>query len=80
MSLNPGRRIRYDRLVRPETGHTIMVPLDHGMIYGPMRGIEDPAAMVRNVVAGGVDGVIFSRAGQAATERRAPAAAGLSIS
>jgi DhnA family fructose-bisphosphate aldolase class Ia len=60
VSLNPGRRIRYDRLVRPETGHTIMVPLDHGMIYGPMRGIEDPVAMVRSVVAGGVDGVIFN--------------------
>ena len=28
------------------------LPLDHGMIYGPMRGIEDPAAMVRNVIAG----------------------------
>ena len=69
MSLNPGRRIRYDRLVRPETGHTIMVPLDHGMIYGPMRGIEDPAAMVQ-CGRWGRGWCHLHVTGQAATERR----------
>ena len=58
--LNVGKQIRYNRIVNPETGKTLMVPLDHGIILGPLAGIEDPAKTIRDVVAGGADAVIFN--------------------
>ena len=50
--IDVGKQIRYNRIVNPETGRTVIVPLDHGIILGPIAGIEDPAETVRKVVAG----------------------------
>ncbi len=61
-----GKKIRYDRIVNPRTGRTVMIPLDHGVILGPLAGIQDPSDTVRQVVAGGADAVIFN-AGMAGT-------------
>ena len=58
--IDVGKQVRYNRIVNPKTGRTVMVPLDHGIILGPIAGIEDPAETVRRVVAGGADAVIFN--------------------
>jgi fructose-bisphosphate aldolase/2-amino-3,7-dideoxy-D-threo-hept-6-ulosonate synthase len=58
--IDVGRQIRYNRIVNPETGRTVMVPLDHGIILGPLAGIENPTVTVRHVVAGGANAVIFN--------------------
>ena len=58
--IDVGRQVRLNRIVNPSTGKTVMVPLDHGIIFGPATGIEDPAATVRKVVAGGADAVVFN--------------------
>ncbi|MCY4089812.1 MAG: 2-amino-3,7-dideoxy-D-threo-hept-6-ulosonate synthase [Caldilineaceae bacterium] len=58
--IDVGKQIRYNRIVSPETGKTVIVPLDHGIILGPVAGIEDPAETVRKVVAGGASAVIFN--------------------
>jgi fructose-bisphosphate aldolase/2-amino-3,7-dideoxy-D-threo-hept-6-ulosonate synthase len=55
-----GKQIRYNRLVDPGTGHTVMVPMDHGIISGPIAGIRNPALTVRQVVKGGANAVIFN--------------------
>ena len=55
-----GKKIRYDRIVNPGTGKTVMIPLDHGVILGPVAGIEDPGDTVRQVVTGGADAVILN--------------------
>ena len=65
-TVDVGKKVRYDRIVNPRTGRTVMIPLDHGVILGPLAGIEDPAYTVRQVVAGGADAVIFN-AGMAGT-------------
>ena len=65
-TVDVGKKVRYDRIVNPHTGKTVMIPLDHGVILGPMAGIEDPRETVRRVVAGGADAVIFN-AGMAGT-------------
>ena len=59
-TVDVGKKVRYDRIVNPGTGKTVMIPLDHGVILGPMAGIEDPRETVRRVVAGGADAVIFN--------------------
>ena len=58
--IDVGKQIRYNRIVSPETGKTVIVPLDHGIILGPVAGIEDPSETVRKVVAGGASAVIFN--------------------
>ena len=58
--IDVGKTVRYVRIVNAGTGKTVMVPLDHGVIQGPVPGIEDPAATVREVVSGGADAVIFN--------------------
>ena len=65
-TVDVGKKVRYDRIVNPRTGRTVMIPLDHGIILGPLAGIEDPGETVRQVVAGGADAVIFN-AGMAGT-------------
>ena len=58
--IDVGKQVRFNRIVNPETGRTVIVPLDHGIILGPVAGIEDPAETVRKVVAGGASAVIFN--------------------
>ena len=57
---NVGKEIRYNRIVNPETGKMVLIPLDHGVIMGPLSGIEDPTQTVAQVVAGGANGVIIN--------------------
>ena len=59
-TIDVGKKVRYDRIVNPRTGKTVMIPLDHGVILGPVSGIEDPRETVRQVVKGGADAVIFN--------------------
>ena len=55
-----GKEVRCSRLMCPETGRMVIVPLDHGVILGPIRGIEEPSDTVGRVVEGGADAVIFN--------------------
>lgn len=58
--IDVGKQVRYNRIVRPDTGKTVIIPFDHGIILGPIKGIEDPALTVRQAVAGGADAVLFN--------------------
>jgi len=51
------RRIR--RLFCHADGRAILVPIDHGLYTGPMRGIEDPLRIAQVVLAG-ADGLLIS--------------------
>ena len=59
--MHTGMKIRYDRIVNPETGKTVMIPFDHGMPFGVLEGIGDPRLTVRRVADGGADAVIFNQ-------------------
>jgi 3-hydroxy-5-phosphonooxypentane-2,4-dione thiolase len=37
---------RIARILRPDTGHTVMLAVDHGYFYGPMPGLEKPSEQV----------------------------------
>ena len=58
--IDVGKEVRYNRIVNPSTGRTVMIPLDHGIILGPLEGITDPSELVADVVSGGADAVIFN--------------------
>ena len=59
--MHPGLKIRYDRIVNPETGKTVILPFDHGLPFGPLPGITDPRQTVRWAIAGGATGILFNQ-------------------
>lgn len=53
-----GKRIRFERIFDRKTKRTIIIPMDHGMSEGTIKGLEDMAAMVDSVAIGGANAVI----------------------
>ncbi|HMQ55722.1 MAG TPA: deoxyribose-phosphate aldolase [Anaerolineae bacterium] len=48
---------RFNRIFRPD-GRALIVAFDHGMIDGPAKGMEQPAATLRQIVTGGADAIL----------------------
>lgn len=48
-----------NRIFRPD-GRVLIVAFDHGMIDGPAKGMEQPSATLRKIVAGGADAILTS--------------------
>lgn len=50
---------RLNRIFRPD-GRALIVAMDHGLLDGPCKGLENPAETIAKVVAGGADAVLTS--------------------
>ena len=37
-----GMKNRLSRIIKPKTGHTLMLAVDHGYFMGPTTGLERP--------------------------------------
>jgi len=59
--MNVGKQIRMNSLFNKETGNSVCIAIDHGGIAGPMQGINNPAELVRQCVAGGADCILTTR-------------------
>lgn len=53
-----GKQVRLERVMDRETRRTIIVPMDHGVTVGPIRGLIDMAATVNEVAEGGANAVL----------------------
>ncbi|HUT37504.1 MAG TPA: 2-amino-3,7-dideoxy-D-threo-hept-6-ulosonate synthase [Planctomycetota bacterium] len=53
-----GKRIRLERILNRNTGRTVVVPMDHGVTVGPIRGLVDMRTMVNDVTEGGANAVL----------------------
>lgn len=53
-----GKHIRLERILDRDTGKTVIVPMDHGVTIGPVKGIENMRAMVNVVAEGGANAVL----------------------
>lgn len=53
-----GKAIRLERIINRNDKRTIIVPMDHGMSVGPIKGLENLKAMVDLVAEGGADAVL----------------------
>ncbi|MFW9879669.1 MAG: 2-amino-3,7-dideoxy-D-threo-hept-6-ulosonate synthase [Candidatus Thorarchaeota archaeon] len=54
-----GKKIRLERIINRETKRTIIIPMDHGLTVGPIKGIEkDLGEIVNKVALGGANAVI----------------------
>lgn len=48
-----GKLMRMRRIVDPETGKTVIVPMDHGVTLGPIRGMTDMSDSIKKIANGG---------------------------
>ena len=54
-----GKNIRMERIMNRENGKSIIVPMDHGLTVGPIKGIADNLGdMVNKIAIGGANAVL----------------------
>ena len=54
---NIGKSVRLERIFKRETGNVIIIPMDHGVGAGPIKGLIDLPEMVNKVAQDGVNAV-----------------------
>lgn len=55
---NLGKRIRAERIIDRKTKRTIIIPMDHGMSVGTIKGLENLAKIIDKVAMGGANAVL----------------------
>jgi fructose-bisphosphate aldolase/2-amino-3,7-dideoxy-D-threo-hept-6-ulosonate synthase len=53
-----GKAIRLERIIDRSTKRTVIVPLDHGVSVGPIKGLTDMKAAVNMAAEGGANAVL----------------------
>ncbi|HIH40369.1 MAG TPA: fructose-bisphosphate aldolase, partial [Halobacteria archaeon] len=56
-----GKLIRMDRIRDRNTKRTIIVPLDHGVSMGPVKGLTNLSETVNKVAEGGANAVLMHK-------------------
>ncbi|MDH5441129.1 MAG: 2-amino-3,7-dideoxy-D-threo-hept-6-ulosonate synthase [Candidatus Bathyarchaeota archaeon] len=56
-----GKRIRIDRIMNRNTKKTVIVPMDHGITMGPIKGLYDMRRIVNQVAEGGANAVLLHK-------------------
>ncbi len=56
-----GKRIRLDRIMNRATKKTVIIPMDHGLTVGPIKGLHDMKKAVDEVAKGGADAVVLHK-------------------
>ncbi|MEX2727795.1 MAG: 2-amino-3,7-dideoxy-D-threo-hept-6-ulosonate synthase [Candidatus Sigynarchaeum springense] len=54
-----GKAIRLERLINRKTKKTIIVPMDHGLTMGTIKGLENMPKIVNQVAEGGANAVLL---------------------
>ncbi len=55
-----GKARRMSRLFRKGSGRMLCLPIDHGLMVGPVAGVADPGPLLDIAVSAGVDALIVS--------------------
>ena len=55
---NIGKNIRLERIIDRESRRTIIIPMDHGMSVGTIKGLENLAEMIDKVAKGGANAIL----------------------
>lgn len=56
-----GKKIRLERIINRNSGRTVIVPMDHGITLGPIKGLECMPDTVGMVVDGGANAVVLHK-------------------
>ncbi|NLB56589.1 MAG: fructose-bisphosphate aldolase, partial [Lentisphaerae bacterium] len=74
-----GKQIRLERIMNRDTGRTVIVPMDHGVTVGPIKGLADMRQAVGNCVEGGANAIIIHKGIVRAGHRKSGKDVGLII-
>ncbi len=55
-----GKEIRLSRLFNPDTGRSVVIPVDHGLIMGNVKGLSDPIETLKKLLEIGIDATLMS--------------------
>ena len=58
--MDPGKKRRFKRIFRDDQ-RTVIVPMDHGVTVGPIKGLVNMQAIIDKLLKGGVDAVVVHR-------------------
>jgi fructose-bisphosphate aldolase / 2-amino-3,7-dideoxy-D-threo-hept-6-ulosonate synthase len=58
-NMNLGKSIRIERIIDRKSNRTIIVPMDHGLTMGTIKGLEDLTDVVDKVALGGANAVLM---------------------
>jgi len=56
-----GKLIRLERIMDRNSGKTIILPLDHGLTMGPIKGLVDTKKIIDQAVEGGANAVVVHK-------------------
>jgi predicted phospho-2-dehydro-3-deoxyheptonate aldolase len=56
-----GTSIRLERIFNRDTGNAVIIPMDHGVTVGPIRGIKSVKSIADAVASGGADAAIVHK-------------------
>jgi len=56
-----GKEIRLERIINRNSRKTVIIPMDHGVTVGPIRGLTNMRDAVSKVVAGGANAVLMHK-------------------
>ncbi len=56
-----GKKIRLERIINRDTKKTIIVPMDHGVSLGPIKGLEDMPTIINKIAEGGANAVLLHK-------------------
>lgn len=56
--MSVGKTLRLRRLLRK--GRAVVVPMDHGLVAGPVPGIEDPVGLIKRIALSDADAVLLT--------------------
>lgn len=59
--MNIGKKIRLERIMDRHTKKTVIVPMDHGVSSGPIKGIVNIAETIDKVAEGGANAVLLHK-------------------
>lgn len=56
-----GKNIRLERILNRNTGKSVIIPMDHGLTVGPIKGLEDMKKTINAVADGGANAIILHK-------------------
>ncbi len=56
-----GKQIRLERIINRKSRKTIIVPMDHGVSVGPIKGLVDMPKAINSVADGGANAVLLHK-------------------
>ena len=56
-----GKEIRLERIINRDSGKTVIVPMDHGVTVGPIKGLINMAETVNRIAEGGANAVVLHK-------------------